>query len=78
MASRPKRLSPQQMQKACDAFNQAHPIGSTVTVAIALRDDRGIQAKVVEPGAYVLGGHTPVVQIEGRGCFALSHVQGAA
>lgn len=78
----PKRPSPKAMQQACDLFNSKHPVGSDVLVWPGFTHDHegssiaGRDAKVVAPGAYVMGGHTAVVQVDGgHGCIALNHVR---
>ena len=65
------------MQRLCDAFNAAHPIDSTISVWPRSRDVPPVPRVVIEPGAYILGGHTAVVQVRG-GCIALSHVAAGA
>ena len=64
---------------ACERFNDAHKFGQTIKVwpgAIGAGEPR--EVKICMPGAYVLGGHTAVVQVTGgHGCIALDHVQTA-
>ena len=74
---RPPRLSPQAMQARCDVFNKLHKVGATIKVWTGAREGEPVERTIVEPGAYVMGGHTPVVQVSGGGgCIALTHVDG--
>lgn len=75
----PKRQSPAKMQAECDRFNSEHIVGSFIRVAPGARDGERKVVQIVKPGAYVMGGHTAVVQVTGgHGCIALSHVLGRA
>lgn len=70
----PREQSP---QAAADEWNDAHPIGTPVWYWPGLRED-GIEAEhsTTRTAASVLGGHTAVVWVEGRGdCIALTHVE---
>ncbi len=72
----PRRISPAQMQRACDAFNARHKPGDAIEVYPAQIGGRVDTVQVREPGAYVMGGHTAVVQVTGgHGSIALSHVR---
>ena len=64
----------------CDEFNAAFPVGSEIAVwPGAVRGSLPVIVSVVEPGAYMLGGHTAVVHVSGGyGCIALTHVKGVA
>ena len=74
---RPKALSPAAMQKRCDAFNARFKVGACIFVWPGARAGDPVPRVIAEPGAYVLSGHTPVVQIAGGGgCIALTHVDG--
>lgn len=73
---RPPLKTQHEMQAACDLFNKQHPIGMLIRVFPGRICEDPVVAKIVEPGAYVLGGHTSVVQVAGRGCIALTHVRG--
>ncbi len=55
-------------------FNRLNPIGTKVKVHRGGLRDPAVETYIVQPGAYVLGGHTPVVQVENGGCIALTHV----
>lgn len=75
-----RRLRPtqKQMQAECDDFNAKHPIGTLIWVFPGDVRGRLAEVNVVEPGAYILYGHTAVVQVSGRhGCIALTHVYDA-
>jgi hypothetical protein len=70
-----KRPSAAELQSACDAFNREHPIGSRIRVCAGPIGTDVKDVEVRDPGAIVLGGHTPVVYVTGgAGCIALSHV----
>lgn len=67
------------MVRQCEHFNVAHPVGSTIRVwPGAMHDGPGTLVTIIMPGAYVLSGHTAVVQVNGgHGCIALDHVEPA-
>jgi len=72
-----RRPAPAALQKACDEFNERHPIGAAIIFWRGRAGDGpGTAGTVTAPGAYVLGGHTAVVQV-GGGCIALTHVVAA-
>ena len=57
---------------SCDEFNRLNPVGSAVVYINDLGE--AVVTKVKYP-AEVLGGHTPVVWLEGiRGAYDLSRV----
>ena len=59
----------------CSEFNRRVPVGTRVCYWPGIRDGLGILSQTRTP-AQVLGGHTPVVWVEGRtDCIALSHVE---
>jgi hypothetical protein len=59
-------------QATVEAFNENHPVGSKVTV---IKDDASKFDSTVKQPAQMLGGHTPVVWVEGIvGCYLLSRV----
>jgi hypothetical protein len=72
---KPRRPSQAQMTKDCEWFNKLNPVGSKVRVwSGRVHDGPGKVVEVASPGAYVMGGHTAVVQVSGGdGCIALSH-----
>ena len=56
-------------QAVVDRWNRDVPIGSSVTVTL----DNGTKVEdKTRSEAWVLGGHTPVVHLEGRPCYMLS------
>ncbi len=58
-----------------DAFNAAHPIGTPVKFWPGLREGDGLDSQT-RSGAWLVGGHTPVVLIENyAGGIALTHVE---
>ncbi len=63
------------MQTACDHFNRLHAVGDTIRVWTGPREGKPVERTVRYP-ASILGGHTPVVYVEGGGgCVALTHVE---
>ena len=63
------------LQWTCDRFNQQHKVGTTIRAHPGPLDTPTVEMKIIAPGAYVLSGHTAVVQVSGGyGCIALSHV----
>ena len=72
-------LTPAVMARMVDRFNRRHPVGNTIRVWPGrMLDGPGCLVAIVEPGAYVLGGHTPVVQVTGgHGCIDLRHARSA-
>lgn len=58
---------------AVQKWNQAHPVGTEVTV----RKDAGdVVTGTAISAAYVLGGHTAVIHVTGiSGCYALDRVE---
>lgn len=71
-----RKPSLKKMQAQCDRFNAGFKVGDEIRVWSGLREGEGRLVQVREPGAYVLSGHTPVVQVAGGGgCIALTHVE---
>lgn len=63
------------MQRQCEAFNAKHKVGDAVRIWVGKRGGEGEIVHVMEPGAFILGGHTAVVFTTGAGgCISLSHV----
>jgi hypothetical protein len=59
-----------------EQFNELCPVGSPVLYWPGVRDGEG-RKSVTRSRAWLLGGHTPVVLVEGyAGGIALSHVMG--
>jgi hypothetical protein len=65
-----------EMVLACERFNEAHKVNSEILVYPgAFGKGAPVKVMIVMPGAYVLRGHTAVVQVSGgHGCIALTHV----
>jgi adenosine/AMP kinase len=74
ITDRARRAKAQAMQRECDAWNAAHPVGSEVLVK---RD--GIDepvATTTRSAAQILSGHSVVIWLTGiSGCYLLSHVR---
>ncbi len=63
-------------QKTVDEWNSQYPPGSEVTVAL---DSGATLTTTTRSHAALLGGHTPVVWLNGlRACFSLERVTPAA
>ena len=59
-------------QELCDRWNKLHPVGSAVTVTKDLGDKLDT---VTRSEAWVLGGHTAVILVEGiSGGYSLTRV----
>lgn len=71
-----RRPNPAAQQRIVDAWNERVPVGAAVTVQM---DSGEVRETTTRSKAELLGGHTAVVWLEGiTGCYALSHVKGAA
>jgi hypothetical protein len=75
-----RRPTPAAMERACAEFNSMVEFGTEIGVFTG--SERGVMdwAQVVQPGAYVLGTHTPVVQVRGISgvrtrCISMTHVR---
>ena len=63
-------------QRLVEQFNELCPIGTPVLSWPGVREGEGRKSKT-RSEAWMLGGHTPVVMVEGySGGIALSHVMG--
>ncbi len=80
MANRgmPARPNAAEMSQLCAAFNELYAIGDRIRAYPGAIGGELVDVEIVEPGAHVLGGHTAVVQVSGRGCIALTHIHGRA
>lgn len=59
-------------QKAVDAWNRLHPVGTAVMVS---RDHHSVIKGTTTSEAYILGGHSAVIHVDTvRGCYALERV----
>lgn len=69
------RQTPAKMRKAVEKFNASVPVGTMLRVWKGVKvGNPTIEARVEQPGAFILGGHTAVVKIPGD-CIALTHVE---
>lgn len=58
-----------------DDFNALHPPGTKVRIWSGIRGEGDAIETVVEaPGAFLLGGHTPVIKVPGD-AVAMTHVE---
>jgi hypothetical protein len=55
-------------------FNLKHPVGTKVRYHSGVKDGKPSEGKTSGP-ADLLGGHTPVVFVEGVGAIALTHIE---
>jgi hypothetical protein len=70
-----KRPNVKKLQAACDAWNAAHPVGTSV---ILLRDSGPMPTRT-RSAAEVLSGHSAVVWLDGvAGCYDLERVRASA
>lgn len=68
-----KRPSLAKLQKQCDDWNAAHPVGTPVVLRT---DTRGDIPTKTRSAAEVLSGHSAVVWLDGvSGCYALDRVK---
>jgi hypothetical protein len=68
-----KTRDPEQLQRIVDQWNEEHPVGTTVRYW-PVRGDDECDVTATRSEAWLLGGHTPVVMIDGRaGGVALDH-----
>ncbi len=59
-----------------EQFNERVPVGTLVKWWTMLREDEPTGRSATRTPAQMLGGHTPVVWVEGHpACIALSHVE---
>lgn len=63
------------LQQQCDQFNARHKVGDTVAYWSGPREGKPREG-VIRFGAQIMGGHSAVVYIEGKGAISLSHVEG--
>jgi hypothetical protein len=68
-----KKPNVKKMQADCDAWNQAHPIGSPVFVQ--LDNHVGLFETTTRSDAQILSGHSAVIWLDGvSGCYLLDRV----
>ncbi|MDF2792347.1 MAG: hypothetical protein K0S85_100 [Pseudomonas orientalis] len=71
--STPARPSPAQLQKHCDTWNAANPVGTIVAYEEIRGGGETFRGKSASE-AQVLGGHSAVIWLEGKsGCVDLGH-----
>lgn len=68
----------QTMQKQCDDFNIRYQVGQSIKFWTGPREGNPTHEGAIRFPAEVMGGHTPVVWVEGKGGIALSYVGGPA
>lgn len=69
----PKRKTPAQLQKACDAWNAKHPVGTLVSYE-EIKGEGETHRGASATEAQVMSGHSAVIWLEGkRGCVCLEH-----
>ncbi|HEV7674461.1 MAG TPA: hypothetical protein VGQ12_08020 [Candidatus Angelobacter sp.] len=61
-------------QLIVENFNLKYPVGTRVLYRCGMRDGKPSEGKTCGL-AEVMGGHTPVVFVEGVGAIALTHVE---
>lgn len=62
-------------QRACDEFNVKYPVGTAVRVKLDNGAIKATQETKTKSKAWMMGGHTAVVLLEGiPGAYALSRV----
>lgn len=73
----PRPRSPEEEQKLVDEWNRRHPVGTSVRRYKYINPNREAEPVLTKTtsAAWVLGGHTAVVMVEGKaGCVALASV----
>lgn len=77
ITNRARRIQAAKLQKSCDDWNTAHPVGAPVLVKLDGRDEPVATATRSE--AQILSGHSAVIWLEGvSGCYLLTHVRAAS
>lgn len=66
------------MQKQCDEFNARYKVGDNIKFWTGPREGNPTHEGKIRFPASIMGGHTPVVYVEGKGGIALSHFGGPA
>jgi hypothetical protein len=79
----PRRDCPHQAAREVGAWNEAHPVGTRVAAYPGCRPEDAPDCErldtVTRSQAWVLGGHTPVVMVDGHsGGIALTHIDAIA
>ena len=69
------KKSTEKLMQQVESFNKKNSIGTSVRYWKFTREGDGLESKT-RSEAILLGGHTPVVWVEGEpGCIALSHIE---
>ena len=66
------------LRRQCHDFNSRYAVGDAIKFWTGPREGNPTHEGTIRFAADVLGGHTPVVWVEGKGAIALSHVGGLA
>lgn len=67
---------PAQLQRRCDTFNAAHPIGTRVRYFHVIGERKNSKVYKTRTIAQVLSGHTAVIWLEGKpGCVCLDAIE---
>jgi hypothetical protein len=70
-----ERNMSKKLEKEIERFNKKHPVGTKILYWTGIRQGVGKES-VTNTEARLLGGHTPVVWVEGHGpCVALTHIE---
>lgn len=67
----PKPKSQAQLQMECDAFNFNYGVGDTINVR---GDDGDVFQGKINHKATIMGGHTAMMWLEGKGSYLLDRV----
>lgn len=73
-----KQRDQKSMQKQCDDFNARYSVGDKIKFWTGPREGNPTHEGVIRFPAEIMGGHSPVVYVEGKGSIALSHFGGPA
>lgn len=70
---RKRSVSADGLLRRCDEWNSRHPVGTDVFLTLDNGDEKRTKTR---SEAWVLSGHTAVIQVEGvAGCYALERVR---
>lgn len=63
-------------KQLCEQFNEMYPVGTVVMYWTGVREGNPSGTGKTRSEAEMLGGHTAVVWVEGKGsCISLSHIE---
>lgn len=72
---RRRSVSADGLLRRCDEWNHQHPVGTAVLLTMDSGDEKRTKTR---SEAWVLSGHTAVIQVEGvAGCYDLQRVRPA-